>query len=592
MQKVDSKLNFNRYKKMKILPHKADVLRALKCNEGDLFYESVSREYDTLFPRAAELLEVEQYICSENMSIYVVITAGEKISDYSDGLFRKGEGLAGLIVNTIADCALFSADEATAEEIKYLCAKKGKGVKERREAPLNIPLNYQRVILEKTKARGVTLTDGFMFSPVKTMGYELVLTDDDSVFRSQHDCSVCKAKDCPRRVKGAGKKFEIVTAFDYKVSRANGVCVDIGTTTIAAMRFKDGKLCGACSEINAQRRFGADVLSRVEAANHGRSAELKSIIEYQLNSCIKKIGGTDDKVVIAANTVMKSLLIGSDCSRLGVYPFTAETLENEHIDIFGGAEVIGGISAFVGGDILSGLYMCGFGESEDVNLLVDLGTNGEMAIGNKHGILCTSTAAGPAFEGGRISCGTGSIEGAISSVSLKKGTVKTIGDKPACGICGSGIIELVSELVETGIIDSTGLLIGCGEEGYRVAEGIYFTQKDIRELQTAKSAVRAGIELLISKYGTDEKKIKNVYIAGGFGKRLNIEKACRIGLLPARFIGKYSAVGNSSLGGAAKLLENSDGEKEMERIKAVSKDFALAEIPEFTDSFIKYMSFE
>lgn len=577
---------------MNIVPDKNEVLKALGCSEGDTIYKSVSAEYDALFRRAQELLEVKRYICADEKYIYVLITAGAGISAYSEELFKKGEGLAGLIVNTIADSVLFKADTETAEEIKYICARMGAGIKERREAPSTMPVSEQRVILEKTGAENVLLTEGMMFSPVKTMGYELVLTDDENVFRAQHDCSVCAAKDCPRRVKGAGKRFEIVTAFDYRPSTADGICIDIGTTTIVAMKFRDGKMIGSYSELNAQRRFGADVLSRIEAANHGRGSELRSIIEYQLRNCIKKLSGSDERIIIAANTVMKSLLMGYDCTMLGVYPFQVQTLENDRLEMFNDADVIGGISAFVGGDILTGLYMCGFDKSEEVNLFIDLGTNGEMAIGNKEHILCTSTAAGPAFEGGRISCGTGSVEGAISSVSLKTGTLKTIGDKPPCGICGSGIIELMAELLEAGIADYTGLLIGCGEHGYKLDEKVYFTQKDVRELQTAKSAVRAGIELLISRSGVKKGDIKNVFLAGGFGKRLNIEKACRIGLLPPELAPRCTAVGNSSLGGAVKLLEHAEGMEAIEKIRSVADDFALADAPEFTDMFIRYMDFE
>lgn len=577
---------------MNIVPDKNEVLKALGCSEGDTIYKSVSSEYDALFRRAQELLEVKRYICADEKCIYVLITAGAGISAYSEELFKKGEGLAGLIVNTIADSVLFKADTETAEEIKYICARMGAGIKERREAPSTMPVSEQRVILEKTGAENVLLTEGMMFSPVKTMGYELVLTDDENVFRAQHDCSVCAAKDCPRRLKGAGKRFEIVTAFDYRPSTADGICIDIGTTTIVAMKFRDGKMIGSYSELNAQRRFGADVLSRIEAANHGRGSELRSIIEYQLRNCIKKLGGSDERIIIAANTVMKSLLMGYDCTMLGVYPFQAQTLENDRLEMFNDADVIGGISAFVGGDILTGLYMCGFDKSEEVNLFIDLGTNGEMAIGNKEHILCTSTAAGPAFEGGRISCGTGSVEGAISSVSLKTGTLKTIGDKPPCGICGSGIIELMAELLEAGIADHTGLLTGCGEHGYKLDEKVYFTQKDVRELQTAKSAVRAGIELLISRSGVKKGDIKNVFLAGGFGKRLNIEKACRIGLLPPELAPRCTAVGNSSLGGAVKLLEHAEGMEAIEKIRSVADDFALADAPEFTDMFIRYMDFE
>ncbi|MGN1116222.1 MAG: ASKHA domain-containing protein, partial [Candidatus Ornithomonoglobus sp.] len=151
--------------------------------------------------------------------------------------------------------------------------------------------------------------------------------------------------------------------------------------------------------------------------------------------------------------------------------------------------------------------------------------------------------------------------------------------------------ELAAELAESGYIDKTGLYNERYTAGYEAAPGIVFTQKDVRELQTAKAAVRAGIEILLEEYGADETEIRNVYIAGGFGKRLNIEKACRIGLLPGRFAGKYKAVGNSSLGGCVKLLENDDGFECLDRIRSVSEDFPLAERKGFAESFMRYMEF-
>ena len=176
-------------------------------------------------------------------------------------------------------------------------------------------------------------------------------------------------------------------------------------------------------------------------------------------------------------------------------------------------------------------------------MLIDLGTNGEMAVGCRDRILVTSTAAGPAFEGGDIVCGTGSIPGAICSVELRDGraSVQTIGGKPASGICGTGVIDTVYELKKTGIIDETGLMEEPWfDEGFLLSEAalsdsgreIRFYQKDVRELQLAKSAVRAGLETLLSRYGTSYDEISHIYIAGGFGHQMDVAKAAAIGLLP------------------------------------------------------------
>lgn len=570
------------------MPKRSDVLKSMGCGEESSFYESAAAEFDLLFERVRNALDLRRTIFSDGERIYVTLTAGGAISGLSEELFAKGEGLAGLIANNCADDALFRADEDTARVIKYLCARLGRGIARRLEAPADIPFSEQAVILEKAPVEGVTLTEAFMLSPSKSLCYELILSDDEEDFRAQHDCSKCPNKGCPRRSSQHTAGFYIISDFDREAPSASGVAVDIGTTTVAAIRLEKGRVAAAHSELNAGRRFGADVLSRIESAAAGRGAELRSIMEYQLKKCVEAVGGADERTVIAANTTMVSLLMGYDCSGLGRYPFRAPELNNIHK---GNRSIVGGISAFVGGDITSGLYMCGFDESRDINLFIDLGTNGEMAIGNREGILCTSTAAGPAFEGGRISCGTGSAEGAVCAVSLREGRIETIGGKPPAGICGTGIVELVAELLEAGIIDETGRYIERYAGGYELAPGIVFTQKDVRELQTAKAAVRAGIETLIEEYGAADGDIRHVYIAGGFGRRLNIEKACRVGLLPKRFSGRTRAVGNSALGGCAKLLENEDGFSRTDSIRAAARDFQLAKKRGFERRFMEYMYF-
>ena len=570
-----------------VLPEKAAVLSTMGCAPGSPIYDSISAEFDALYERVKAVLDVRCTIAAEKSRIYVLITAGARISELTDALFSAGEGLAGLVVNNCADEVLLAADKLCSERIKYYCAEKGLGISKRLDAPIDIPVSEQAVILNAAPIDGVSITDAFMLDPVKTIGYELELTADTSVFMAQHDCAKCPNTSCIRRSVSDGR-FEIVSDFDYKASTANGVAIDIGTTTIAVMRFENGKAAAKKTELNAQRRFGADVLSRIEAANRGRSSELHSTIQYQIRRMINDVGGHGLPAVIAANTAMVSLYMGWDTAELGKYPFKAYCLDTARED---NLTVTGGISAFVGGDITSGLYMCGFYESDEINLFIDLGTNGEMAIGNRHRILCTSTAAGPAFEGGRISCGTGSVDGAICAVDLKNNRLETIGNKPPCGICGSGITELVSELLENGYCDSTGQFKARYSSGITISEGIVFTQQDMREFQTAKAAVRAGIELLIKGYGADETDIRHVYIAGGFGQRLNIEKACRTGLLPERLRGRYRAVGNSALGGAVKLLENRDGFCAIDRLKDAAEDFSLAENPEFAEEFVKYMNF-
>ena len=400
---------------------------------------------------------------------------------------------------------------------------------------------------------------------------------------ADRSCEDCPNGYCPLRIT-KDKDMTVVSDFSYKPETADGIAIDIGTTTIAAVRYENGHAIAADSVINCQRRWGADVISRILASTSGASDELRSAVRGQVSGLIQALGGAGKRTVIAGNTAMISLYMGWDCTGLGRYPFTAYKTDT----VYDGQLIIpGAVSGFIGGDITSGLYMCGFDKNEAVNMYIDIGTNSEMVIGNKHGILCTSAAAGPAFEGGRISCGTGAIPGAIWSVSLRDKGVKTIGGKEPTGLCGTGLIELIYELLQAGYIDKTGLLCDEYSEGFALTEDIVLYQRDIRELQTAKGAIRAGMELLMDEYGSDD--IENIYIAGGFGKWLDIDKACGIGLLTDRCRDKYRIVGNGSLGGAVKVLEKGiDG---IEHIRSVAKDFPLAEKSDFSELFLKYMEF-
>ena len=398
------------------------------------------------------------------------------------------------------------------------------------------------------------------------------------------DCSDCPSVYCNLRTVYPDE-IEIVSDHLYEPECAEGIAIDIGTTTVAAVRYENGRQTGCIRELNAGIRWGADVISRIGAASGGAAQEITAKMRRQIADITERLGGKGHKIVIAANTAMTCLLTGADVSGLGAYPFSVPSLDTI---VKGHKTIIGGIGAFVGGDIVSGLYMCGFDKSDDINMLIDLGTNGEIAIGNKNGIVCTSAAAGPAFEGGGISCGMGTVAGAISSVSFDGGIV-TIGNEKPKGVCGTGIVELLYELLRAGYMDDTGLLASLYGGGYPVTDDIIVTQKDIRSIQTAKSAIRAACELIMMEYSADD--IKNVYIAGGFGRGLDVKKACGIGLLPDVLEAKCVSVGNSSLGGAVKLLDNDHDITAIDRIRSVAESFELAGRREFAEMFLKYMNF-
>ncbi len=397
-----------------------------------------------------------------------------------------------------------------------------------------------------------------------------------------------------------------------------GLAVDIGTTTLAAklVNLEDGRVLGAASCINHQRTYGADVISRIEAEGAGKGRELQEKLHKDLEQITQKLlartGRKPSEIcraVISGNTTMGHLLMGYSCKTLGVYPFTPVNIGTisapfsslTGTENFGGdGFLVPGISAFVGGDIVSGLYACGFHQKNSVNLLVDLGTNGEMAVGNRHRILVTSAAAGPAFEGGNISCGTGSIPGAICHVKIGPDRMvksETIQDQTPVGICGTGVIEMTAELLKAGIVDETGLLDEeYFDEGYPVAitangQEITFTQRDIREVQLAKAAVRAGIETLVLRYGVSWDEIDHIYLAGGMGFQMDRDAAVAIGLFPEKVKDRIHTVGNSSLEGAVRALKDSSWQETMEGIVRISEETALAKDRDFQEFYMQYMLF-
>jgi len=333
---------------------------------------------------------------------------------------------------------------------------------------------------------------------------------------------------------------------------------------------------------------------------------------------------------------MIHLLLGYSCETLGVYPFTPVNIATVHtsyeslLNLFSSKEaskglerqiantpcsnenlafpvqIFPGISTYVGGDITAGLYAYAFDQREEIALLVDLGTNGEIAIGNKDKILVTSTAIGPAFEGGNISCGVGSIPGAICKVELgeedsngvRKVHLETIQDGPPIGLCGTGIIDAVYELCKAEYIDDTGMFIDdYFDTGFLLTSDqdgreLCLTQKDIREIQLAKSAVRAGVETLLRKYGVGYDEVKHIFIGGGFGYKMDVEKAIGIGLLPKEWHGKIEAVGNCCLQGVRLGLSDEEVTNRTEMIVAKSTEVYLANDKDFNEFYMDHMYFD
>lgn len=417
-----------------------------------------------------------------------------------------------------------------------------------------------------------------------------------------------------------GEKFHSGTPGEGIFDRGDGFCgvaVDIGTTTLAfsLVDFVSKKVIHSYACMNPQRVFGFDVMSRIQASNQGMGQKLKKLIQKELVRGINTLLKEKDipvekvkKIILSGNTTMLHLLRGYSCQGLGAAPFIPVSLGREVLsykEVFDSEEITAevmlppGASAFIGGDIISGLFACRWQEKKEISLFLDLGTNGEMALGNWDSFFTASTAVGPAFEGGNITFGTGSVKGAVSHARYSKGKlqVDTIMDGTPTGICGTGLIEITAELLKAGIIDQTGRLSEeYFETGFPVAkkengEIMRLFQKDIRELQLAKGAVRAGIEVLLKKMGIEYGDVKQVYLSGGFGFYLPREKAADIGLLPEELINKMTGVGNTSLKGAEDCLFREDAEEVLNKIAAGAKGISLAKEPDFQELYLKYMDF-
>lgn len=382
------------------------------------------------------------------------------------------------------------------------------------------------------------------------------------------------------------------------------LAVDLGTTTIAAalVDADTGEMLDSCCCINSQRQYGADVLSRMREAAAGAADALRIHAETDIGSLYGQMRQKWKQrrithIYAAGNTAMEHLLLGESCEKLGRAPFIPVSLRERSTRLGEiPLTVLPGASAFVGADIAAGLLACGFDSISRPVLFVDLGTNGEMALGMPQGILATSAPAGPAFEGGNISCGMASVPGAVSKVRLIRGRsiVKTIGDKTAAGICGTGVMELVSELLDNGFLDGGGRLSEpYAEKGYPVsADGkLLFTQQDIRELQMAKAAIRSGVELLLKKAQMEASEIGTVYLAGGFGYYLDVRKAVRIGLLPEELARCTEAVGNTSLKGCISYGYDPSARERMKSILSSVRVINLAEEPEFEETYIAQIAF-
>ncbi len=365
-----------------------------------------------------------------------------------------------------------------------------------------------------------------------------------------------------------------------------GLAVDIGTTTLAGYiyKFPEAECVKSIGLPNPQKAHGSDVISRIEFAEKGGKDVLKEELLQQIRQISE--GYIIDKYIITGNTVMLHFMTGSDASGIAKAPFTPESLFGKWYDNIYFPRCI---SSYVGADITTAIIASGM-MNDKISFLVDVGTNGEMVINNHGKLICCSTAAGPAFEGANISSGMLSISGAINRVYIEDGEIHytTIDSAKPVGICGTGLIDAVACMLKLGIIDETGYL----EDDFEIGNsGIYISPSDIRQLQLAKSAIRAGIDTLLHKSNISYKELERFYIAGGFGSFLSKESAAEIGLIPKDVLDKVEVIGNGAGAGACMMLLNGELITKTERIADAAEAIDLSSDNFFVNSYMENMMF-
>ena len=407
-----------------------------------------------------------------------------------------------------------------------------------------------------------------------------------------------------------------------EVGRRCLVAFDIGTTTIAGYLLdgEDGRTLAVESRMNPQAQYGADVIMRANyALEHGTDV-LSQCIREAVNEMLGVLAGAagisrDDifQVCIVGNTCMHHLFLGISPASLVHAPYTPAVSErlvlnagDYGLDVQRKAELImlPDIAGYVGADTCGCLLTLRQDLKDEISLMIDIGTNGEMVLGNKERLVTCSTAAGPAFEGAKIECGMRGAAGAVDHVKFEDGkwSYTTVGDKPAVGLCGSGLIDLVAGLLDAGMLDENGVLSSGQEkpgvfvlvpkEQAGTEKGVYITQKDIGEVQLAKAAIAAGIQMLEKQLGIMEDQIDSVYIAGAFGNYMDPVSAGRIGLFPETLVRKVKPVGNAAGEGAKIALVNEREMLEMDELVRKIDFVELAASVDFQDYFIDELGFE
>lgn len=406
-----------------------------------------------------------------------------------------------------------------------------------------------------------------------------------------------------------------------------GVAIDIGTTSVVAhlTDIASGTRIATASGVNAQRPYGADVISRIQYCSENGHTRLTLLIREQIESLIRHtctISGERARdigyIAIAANTIMQHLAAGYSPVGMGIAPFHPVSLFGDEHPAWDGLTAARGakvyyapaISSYVGGDITAGMLAAQLDEAIGPAVYLDIGTNGEIAMKTGGTYYCCATAAGPAFEGAEITMGMAAISGAICHVNWEDGLkLSVIGDKSPVGLCGSGLLDALSVLWETGAVDETGRLLDADEIEHEISghigevdgknvfwlvkgeNGVFMSAGDIRKLQLAKSAIAAGIQTLLLHAGITEYEVKTFVLAGGFGSFMNHVSAANIGLFPKSFLPITQTMGNTAGEGATLAVCSANARMALEDMRKKCEYIELSTSKVFNDEFIEHIMF-
>ncbi|MBN1481156.1 DUF4445 domain-containing protein [candidate division KSB1 bacterium] len=397
-------------------------------------------------------------------------------------------------------------------------------------------------------------------------------------------------------------------------SEGFGLAIDIGTTTVVLFleELSTFQVIDVLSFINPQTTYGGDVISRIAFCIEQPNGlvTLQHILSEAINQTTESLCRKNhispqriDSMTVVGNTVMLHLFCRVDPRSIAYAPYTPVFVDEQrkrarqlNLDVSPDAlvTILPSIAGYVGADILAGVATTDLLDRDGFTLYIDIGTNGEIVLGNKDRIYCCATAAGPAFEGATIECGIGAVEGAISEYI--EGEITTIGAAAPVGICGSGLIDIVAELLNKKLIDAGGRMENeftiVKQKECAVNHDIVLTPKDIREVQLAKAAIYAGIRTLLKHADVSIDQIERLYLAGGFGSTIRTSSAIRIGLLPQELSNRIFPIGNSAATGARLALESHAFRAEIDKVRATADYIELSMRPDFNAFYISAMGFE